>query len=75
MKLKLEQGQVWKRGEEYIRIVDLQRLEVGYKSQLNLASRDGTHHRTSKKAFCRLIKGAVLLTAEEVKGALNRGIE
>ena len=67
MKIRLEQGQVWKRGEEYIRIVDLQRLEVRYKSQLNLTSREGTHHHTSKKEFCRLIKGATLLTPGEIK--------
>jgi hypothetical protein len=61
MTIKLHQGQVWKRGGEYIRIVHLERLRVEYKSMLNLASRDGTHHKTSKKEFCRLIKQAELL--------------
>jgi len=61
MTIKLQQGQVWKRGEEYIRIVHLERLEVEYKSLTSLLSRDGTHHHTSKKEFCRLIKQAELI--------------
>jgi hypothetical protein len=61
MALKLQQGQVWKRGGEFIRIVHLARLEVGYKVMANLKSGDGTHHHTSKKDFCRLLKTATLL--------------
>jgi hypothetical protein len=61
MTIKLQQGQVWKRGEEYLRIVHLERLEVEYKSLTSLLSRDGTHHHTSKKEFCRLIKQAELI--------------
>lgn len=61
MTIKLQQGQVWKRGEEYLRIVHLERLEVEYKSLTSLLSRDGTHHHTSKKEFCKLIKKADLL--------------
>lgn len=61
MSLKLQQGQIWKAGAEYIRIVRLARLEVDYKSLLDPASPDGTHHHSSKKEFCRLIKGATLL--------------
>ncbi len=59
--LKLQQGQIWKRGEEYLRIVHLERREVEYKSLLNPLSRTGTHHHTSKKEFCRLLKQATLL--------------
>ncbi len=59
--MKLRQGQVWKRGGEYIRIVHLERLEVEYKSMLDLIGREGTHHHVSKKEFCRLLKDAVLL--------------
>ncbi len=59
--LKLQQGQVWKAGDEFLRIVDLQRLEVKYKTMKDLATREGTHHHVSKKEFCRLIKGAILL--------------
>jgi hypothetical protein len=60
--MKLCQGQVWKQGKEYIRIVRLERLEVEYKSLLSLANKKGTLHATSKKDFCRLLKGAKLLT-------------
>ena len=59
--LKLQQGQVWKAGDEFLRIVDLQRLEVKYKATKDLSGREGTHHHVTKKAFCRLIKGASLL--------------
>ena len=61
MALKLQQGQVWKHGDEFIRIVHLERLEVGYKVVTNLKTGDGTHHHTSKKDFCRLLKGCRLL--------------
>ncbi len=64
--MKLQQGQVWLRDGEYLRIVELQRLEVEYKSLLDLHSRDGTHHRLSKKEFCRLLKGASLLPPERI---------
>ena len=61
VRMKLCQGQVWKQGKEYIRIVRLERLEVEYKSLASLASREGTRHVTSKKDFCRLLKQARLL--------------
>lgn len=60
--VKLQQGQVWKCGNEYVRIVLLKRLEVGYKSASNLKFSDGKHQHTSKKDFCRLLKGATLVT-------------
>ena len=59
--MKLCQGQVWKSGHEYIRIVKLERLAVAYKSLPNLGSKEGTLHQTSKKDFCRLLKQARLL--------------
>lgn len=63
MGLKLQQGQVWQRGEEFIRIVHLERLEVDYKVMKNLKSGEGAHRHTSKKNFCRLLKTATLLPA------------
>jgi hypothetical protein len=60
--MKLQQAQIWKHGDEFIRIVHLERLEVGYKVLKNLNSGEGTHHRASKKDFCRLLKSATLLT-------------
>jgi hypothetical protein len=62
--VKLQQGQVWKCGEQYVRIVHLERLEVGYKSAADLRFTDGKHQHTSKKDFCRLLKGATLLPAK-----------
>ncbi|HWB58267.1 MAG TPA: hypothetical protein VG733_02200 [Chthoniobacteraceae bacterium] len=47
--------------------MQLARLQVQYKGIKNLLSGEGEHHHVSKKAFCRLIKGAKLLTQEEVR--------
>ena len=65
MALKLRQAQVWKLGDEFIRIVHLERLEVEYKTFKNLATDKGKRHHTSKKDFCRLIKSATLLAPEK----------
>jgi len=73
--MKLEQGQVWKQGDRYIRIVHLVRRYVGYKILTDLATRDGTHHQTTKKEFCRLIKGATLLTGAAVPKPLGEAQE
>lgn len=62
--IKLKQGQVWKHGEEYLRIVHLERLEVEYKAISDLATGKGVHHHVSKKDFCRLLKTATPLTPE-----------
>ena len=66
-KIRLQQDQVWKRGEEYLRILHLERLEVEYKSVKSLTTREGTRHHVSKKDFCRLIKTAHLMTLEEIQ--------
>ena len=60
--MKLQQGQIWKCGAEFVRIVHLERLEVAYKSLKRLDSTAGEHQVTSKKDFCRMLKGATLLT-------------
>ena len=65
--MKLAQNQVWKKDDEYLRIVQLDRLEVKYKAVTNLLAGDGQHHHVSKKAFCRLIKNATLLTQTQVR--------
>lgn len=67
--MKLEQGQVWKKGEQYIRIVTLERLAVAYKTMADLVTRQGEHHQVTKKEFCRLIKDAQLLSKDELKRA------
>lgn len=61
--MKLCQGQIWKSGKEYIRIVKLERLAVEYKSMISLTTKEGPVHQTSKKDFCRLLKSARLLSA------------
>ena len=61
--MKLEQGQVWRVGEEFLRVVELHRLEVKYKAMRDLSTREGTHHHVTKKQFCRLIKNGALIEA------------
>lgn len=64
--LKLQQGQIWKHGEQFFRIVRLERLAVEYKLTSHLASRGGKSVQATKKEFCRLIKQAELLPAAPV---------
>ncbi len=59
--MRLQQGQIWQQGEISLRIVHLERLKVEYKAVTNLHTNEGTHHKATKKEFCRLIKGATLL--------------
>lgn len=59
--MKLQQGQIWKADGEFIRVVHLERLKVGYKKLKNRESGEGTHHEATKKEFCRLLKGAELV--------------
>ncbi|MEM1082964.1 MAG: hypothetical protein AAGI48_02495 [Verrucomicrobiota bacterium] len=59
--MKLEQGQLWKKGDEYYRIVQWARLAIEYKAMSDPESGDGTLKEVTKKEFCRLIKGAELV--------------
>ncbi len=61
--LKLQQGQVWKLGDQFLRITRLERLAVEYKSTASPASKGGTLQVVTKKEFCRLLKAAELLPA------------
>ncbi len=63
--MKLQQGQVWKKDDQYYRIVQLERLSVEYKAMKDIFSKHGHHCKTTKKVFCRLIKGGTLLAADE----------
>ena len=67
--MRLQQGQVWKQndGDQYFRIVELERLAVKFKAMTSLSSRDGSHHEYTKKEFCRLIKGCTLLMPEQTR--------
>ena len=59
--MKLQQGQVWKQGDQFFRVVRLERLEVEYKATKSLSTKEGMICHVSKKVFCRLLKGAVLV--------------
>lgn len=65
--IKLRQAQIWQRGGEFLRIVRLERLEVEYKTSTSLDAKKGTHHKVSKKEFCRLLKGATLVAPQQVR--------
>ncbi len=65
--MRLQQNQVWQKGDEFLRIVKLERLEVQYKAITNLVTGEGRHHHVSKKEFCRLIKDATLLSEDEIR--------
>jgi len=59
--MKLQQGQIWKQGDDFYRIVEWARLSIEYKLIKDLESGEGPHHSVTKKEFCRLIKGAELV--------------
>ena len=65
MALRLQQGQVWKFGGEFIRIVRLERLAVEYKLCKNLKVGEGKHLQVTKKEFCRLLKTATLVSSPQ----------
>lgn len=57
--MKLHQNQLWRKGDDLYRIVELERLAVKYKKVAESDLENGTHYSITKKEFCRLIKGAV----------------
>jgi hypothetical protein len=68
--MNLEQGQIWKQGEDYLRIVEWERMYIEYKIMKDPVSKEGTFHQVPKKVFCRMLKGAVLMNpAKPVKEA------
>ncbi|SKB06644.1 hypothetical protein SAMN02745166_04502 [Prosthecobacter debontii] len=74
MKIKLQQDQIWKQGELYFKITHWDRLYIVYKTMSDLKGRDGKETQLSKKEFCRLIKGAELLTPEQVRLGSGKGL-
>ena len=64
--MKLQQNQIWHKGGEYYRIVQLDRLEVQFKTLTDPLSGRGPHERVTKKEFCRLLKGALLIEGRSV---------
>ena len=73
--MTLQQGQVWKQGEDYLRIVEWSRMEIVYKIMKDMTTRVGTQHRVTKKEFCRMLKGARLLAPEEVPAKIEAPAE
>jgi hypothetical protein len=71
--MKLEQNQVWQRPDETLRIVQLERLEVQYKLLTPPLPGQGRRRTATKKEFCRLIKGARLLSVEEARALESEG--
>lgn len=59
--MKIQQNQLWQKGDEYFRVVHRDRLSVVYKIMKDPTMRGGDQKNASKKEFCRLIKGATLL--------------
>lgn len=47
---------MWRQDAILIRLVRLERLAVEYKAINDPETGGGTHHRVTKKEFCRLIK-------------------
>lgn len=60
-RMKLQQGQIWKQGEDFYRIVEWSRTDIAFKTKKDPESGEGTPHEAKKKEFCRLIKVAELL--------------
>ena len=67
--MKLEQGQIWKKGEELFRIVQWSRESIVYKMITDPPSKNGELQKVTKKEFCRLIKGAELLSKDKAPKA------
>jgi hypothetical protein len=59
--MKLHQGQMWKKGDDYLRIIHWERLAIEYKLMHGAPGGKGTVHRVPKKEFCRMLKGAELM--------------
>jgi hypothetical protein len=62
--MRLHQGQIWKKDDDYYRIVQWARHAIEYKHMTDLETKEGTFHEVTKKEFCRLLKGAELLEPE-----------
>lgn len=65
--MKLQQNQIWKQGNLYIRIVHRDREAVDYKLLTDPATKTGKHLHATKKEFCRLLKGATLMSQAEMQ--------
>lgn len=59
--MKLAQEQVWKKDDQYLRIVTWARMSIEYQQMPGLETKEGPMLTVTKKEFCRLIKGAELV--------------
>jgi hypothetical protein len=59
--IQLAQNQLWKKSDQYFRIVIWERLAIRYKLTDSPEAEEGSLHDVTKKEFCRLIKGAELI--------------
>ena len=58
--MRLKQGQIWVKKNQYFRITEWSRLTIQYKMSFSLNGAEEELEEVSKKEFCRLIKGAEL---------------
>ena len=73
--MKLQQGQMWKKGNDYVRIVHWERLAIEYKLMEGTPNRRGKVYRVTKKEFCRMLQGAELLVNAPAEDAEAEGEE
>ena len=59
--MKLQQGQIWQKGNNYYRITEWSRMIIQYKHTHDANLKEGDVVEVSKKEFCRLIKGGTLI--------------
>jgi hypothetical protein len=69
--MRLQQNQTWKQGEQYIRIVKLERKAVEYTILKDILDFGASHAFATKKDFCRLLKGATLMPPSRRIGPLE----
>lgn len=63
--MRLFQDQIYQKGDQFIRIVRLDRYEVEYKATTGSVKGEGTQAVLVKKEFCRLLKGMTLVIPEK----------
>ena len=63
-RMRIYQGELYQKGEKFIRILRVDRYEVEYKSMESDAKAEGPVAVLPKKEFCRLIRGMKVVTPE-----------
>jgi hypothetical protein len=65
--MRLFQDQVYQKGDQFIKIVRLDRYEVEFKTTTGGTKGEGEMTVLAKKPFCRLLKGMTLVVPEKSK--------